>query len=1368
MKNRLFAALLILTLLALPIHQSSVAAEPSAPAQPAPSVKDSDGRPVPNTYIIQLTDQPLASYSGARAGLAATRPQATNSKRLNVNSAESVAYRAYLVTQQAHLLQTIGERLQRAPEPLYAFQTVYNGLVLQLTEAEAKQVTTLPGVLAVTRDQWYSATTDTSPGFIGATALWDGSATGGLPGTKGDGIIVGVIDTGIWPEHLSFADDGSYAPPPARWHGTCQKPSDGTTWILCNNKLIGAQHFLTGYVAAMGGVYDGLFYSARDDNGHGTHTASTAAGNEGVAAQLFGMPLGNVSGIAPRAYVAAYKALGPHGGVGSDLMAAIDKAVADGVDVINYSIGGPSGDPWRDASALAFLNAREAGVFAAVSAGNSGANPSTLGSPGDAPWVTTVAASTSNRAFLSEITLTPTLTNSIQLYGASLMSGVNNLRLVDAGHYTDTLGLNGRLCLNPFPAGTFTAEQVVLCERGENGRVAKGDNVKAGGAGGVILMNNEPGMGLVTDNYSLPAVHVPYEVGAAIRAHLAVQPVVTITFTAGHGVVSPDTRVHPDEMAEFSSRGPVRHGRNNYLKPNITGPGVQTLAGTTPKHYSDGPQNQLFMAISGTSMSSPHMAGAAALLVALHPDWTPAQIEAALMTTALTQVVKEDGVTPADPFDLGAGRMNLFAASRTGLLFDETKAHYLAANPALGGDASQLNTPSLANGQCLAECAWTRIVSNPLTRTVTWTVSVSLPAGISLTVTPAQFTLAPGLTQTLQVDANVEGYEPDGQWVFGRLTLTPNDNAIPTAGLPIAILPTGSILPDRVLQAVSEKSGATTTQVTARSSPTLTVSTHGLVLGTVLTRALTEDSTPTLPFDNLSDGSTLFLTFTVPTGAARLVAETLASTALDLDLYLGTGATPSEATQLCASKSPIPTEYCNVNAPQAGTWWVVVQNWKQSANAPDLASLVYAVVGAETSDLTASAPVSATAQAPFNVALNWTTPAARPQDRFYGAVALGSDPAHPTNIGYLNLDVHYVGRALTTFASQTTNVTVKNDRVVTHTIYLNNTGDIPLTWNAMQGADSAVMLAVDSSDVDTTPIMLNEAASQHFARANTGRAAALLDPNFAKALNADVTWQLDDNTAEDTIGETSGKQIIWLNRFTPSLADLPFALTDVQVLFQGLGGLHVGETVDVYVYQDTDGDHDPGTGAVLRGALRNAVIQAVDGVTFSTFRLSAPILIDQPGDVLIALVNRRTGIGSATNYPAAIDFSSSARRSWVGLYSAGAPADPPVLPADTSWLLVDQIFMGGGNWMIRGLGQKCGAVRDVPWLTVSPLTGTVPAGSLGEIQVRVDPSGLAVNNYHGQVCLTTNATGLADPLLRVNFDLAVVDHYAVYVPLVSK
>ncbi|MCA9980488.1 MAG: S8 family serine peptidase, partial [Anaerolineales bacterium] len=901
-----------------PTAVSTTTAHTSPYKQQAPS-----DLPQPDTYVIILEEAPLAQYGGETAG-----SETSGAGRLNVTSAPSQRYRAHLTAVQNELLSTMSDSYGRPLTPLYQFNVALNGVVVTLSEEEAARAATLDGVQAVIRDEWHFPTTDTTPAFIGATALWNGTATGGLPGTKGDGIIVGIIDTGIWPEHPSFTDDGSYPPPPESWGGYCQPPADGQNFYTCNNKLIGAQFFLEAYVAAVGGTYNGDFHSARDDHGHGTHTAGTAAGNENVAASLLGLSRGTVSGIAPRAYVSAYKALGPSGGLTSDLVAAIDRAVADGVHVINYSIGGPSRDPWQELTALAFLNAREAGVFAAVSAGNSGPGASTVASPGDAPWVTTVGASNSNRQYLSDITVTPAISTAVSLYGATLTSGVTDFVLVDAANYQDTLGQNGRLCLNPFAPGTFAANEVVLCERGINARVEKGYNVQAGGAGGVILANAEPG-DLATDRYPLPGVHVDAEAGLALRQHIADHASVGVSFTASTAVLAPDPRIPVDQMAAFSSRGPILHGQSNYIKPSITGPGVQILAGHTP--FAGGaPTGELFQAISGTSMSSPHVAGAAALLAALHPDWSPAEIESALMTTANPDHQKQDGTTQADAFDMGAGRLDLFVASLAGLVLPEESSHYLAANPAVGGDPADLNIASLANSQCLAECSWQRTVRSTLAYTQTWEATTETIAGIDLTISPATFTLAPGQSQTISITADVEQFAADGTWQFVSFTLSPSPQTaqVPPARFPLAVKPTHSLIAERVLETSHAMTGEVAVPVVARQISDLTLTPMGLTLGEVTTATLQQDPTPDDPFDNVADGSSFFITVTVPAEAMRLVAETQdsAGTAVDMDLYVGMGTAPSANSLVCHSTSPQVVEYCQVTRPEAGVWWVLVQN----------------------------------------------------------------------------------------------------------------------------------------------------------------------------------------------------------------------------------------------------------------------------------------------------------------------------------------------------------------------------------------------------------------------------------------------------------
>jgi subtilisin family serine protease len=423
--------------------------------------------------------------------------------------------------------------------------------------------------------------------------------------------------------------------------------------FACNNKLIGGHPFIDTYNAVIGGE---IFPdSARDSNGHGTHTTSTAAGSIVDSAPIFGIERGPISGVAPGAWVMSYKVCGLEGCFPSDSAAAVAQAILDGVDVINFSISGGS-NPFSDVVELAFLDAYEAGILVAASAGNSGPGPDTTDHHG--PWTLTVAASTQTRAFKSTLTVTDGV-DTATFDGATVTHGVpTSTPIVLAQNVPGNTG--GELCTAPLPPGSATGK-LVACRRGP-GRVLKGYNVMQGGAVGMILYNL-PVAEALTDNHFIPTVHL-YD-GTDFLAFLASHPGATGSFTEG---VKSDAQ--GDVITAFSSRGPG----GQFLKPDITAPGAQILAGNTPirEDVSGGPPGEYFQAIAGTSMSSPHAAGSAILLKALHPDWSPGAIKSALMTTAITDVVKEDLVTPADPFDFGGGRVDLNNAGDAPIVFDET------------------------------------------------------------------------------------------------------------------------------------------------------------------------------------------------------------------------------------------------------------------------------------------------------------------------------------------------------------------------------------------------------------------------------------------------------------------------------------------------------------------------------------------------------------------------------------------------------------------------------------------------------------------------------------------------------------------------
>jgi len=933
-------------------------------------------------YIVQLTDSPLASYRGGVAGLAATNPAAIGQVRLDPKSAASKAYLDYLAGRQSAVQSALQATLGRAVAFPYSYRYAYNGFAAVLTEQEAAAVANLSGVAQVQKEYVRELQTDAGPAWIGAPGVWSGADTGGLAGTKGEGVIVGVIDTGINHDHPSFADKGGdgydHANPRGTFYGLCD-PLLGKPF--CNDKLIG--------------VYDYTGTTPEDDNQHGSHTASTTAGNA-VSAVLNAPTLTltrPISGVAPHANLITYKACGPRGCLGASLTAAIDQAVADMVDVINYSIGGGASDPWNDSDSEAFLGARDAGVFVSASAGNSGPGAETIGSPANAPWLLSVGASTHNRALKNSVTsmsggrTTPPPT----LNGKSFTSGYGPAAIVHAADYGD------QLCGAPFAPGTFKG-QIVVCVRGVNPRVEKGRNVELGGAGGMVLVNSAAdGEGIIGDPHELPAVHLGYRDGQTLTAwvrdggtgHTATIAGTTVDLSPQNG----------DVMAGFSSRGPNKPAPG-ILKPDITGPGVDVLAAVrTPEEFG---------ILSGTSMSSPHLAGSATLVRALHPDWTPAEVQSALMTTALDSGIrKEDGVRPADSFDMGAGRIDLSKAGRAGFVLDEQGPNYLAANPKAGGDPTALNLASITSSDCVGICTWTRTLRGTVAGS--WTVRTSGPRALKLTVSPSRFTLAAGATQRVTITADVSRL-PAGKYAFGRITFATGEGA-PEAHFPVTVLPGGTAKPVTI-----ETASTTGTHVVSVTSPIeirdLTTRISGLTQGIVQTRSVVQDPTPLDAYD--TDVGTFTVLVDVPAGSRFLAAEIARSTATDIDLFVGRdddGDGRSElAEELCRSASDTALESCRLGDPEGGKFWIRVQNWLTGGAVIDEVDLIAVVVpGASAGNLTATGPKTVAANTPFDVTLAYNEPGLDPGETWFGLVELGSDRKNPANAGSLFVTLKRTG-----------------------------------------------------------------------------------------------------------------------------------------------------------------------------------------------------------------------------------------------------------------------------------------------------------------------------------------------------------------------
>lgn len=733
----------------------------SALAKTSPGLlKRTDSALVP--VMIKLDQDSLASYRGGVGRLAATSPAATG-RAIDVKSKAAKAYSAHLAAKEASFAASLNA-VAPASKLGQSFRVVYGGVSALVPANKVADILEIDGVVAVQADTVNQLLTDSSAAFLNAGPVY--SALGGAA-NAGKGVIYGNLDSGVWPEHPSFADQGNLAAPPGPARA-CEFGDNPLTPandpFVCNKKLIGGDTFLTAYLSDPDRAAREPFHTSRDSNGHGTHTSSTSAGNVLPSASVFGVEQGPLAGMAPGAWLMEYKVCGVDGCFSSDSAAAVAQAIVDGVDVINFSISGGT-DPMTDPVELAFLDAYAAGVFVSTSAGNDGPGAGTANHL--SPWVTTVGASTQTREFATTLNLTADNGDVFSGDGASITAGAGPLPVVLAS----AAPYNNALCTTPAPPGSFTGK-IVACQRGGNARVDKGFNVVQGGAAGMVLYN--PTLAdTETDSHWLPTVHLAD--GTALVAFLSGHTGVVGQFAAGA-----KRNGQGDVMAAFSSRGPA----GSFIKPDVTAPGVQILAGDTPivEDSTSGPGGELFQAIAGTSMSSPHVAGAAILTRAVHPTWTPGQVKSALMTTSLTNVVKEDLVTPADPFDLGAGRIDIGKSADAALSFDETAANYAA----MTGDpvtAVNLNVPSINAPVVPGRLTTTRTAQNLTGARATYEVSTKAPAGSSITVTPARFTVNAGASQVLTV--TIDTSSPMGAQQFGEIRIK-RTNSPQRTHLPVA------------------------------------------------------------------------------------------------------------------------------------------------------------------------------------------------------------------------------------------------------------------------------------------------------------------------------------------------------------------------------------------------------------------------------------------------------------------------------------------------------------------------------------------------------------------------------------------------------
>ncbi len=996
------------------------------------NVRNASGEPGSRLYIVVLEDPPLADYEGGLrsvadgSGLAKTALDAAGEggPRLRVDTARGRAYLAHLDAQQGRVLAALAGLAKQAVVPRFRYRVVTNGMAVELSPSDAVALRQLPGVKSVELDGRRFLHTDAGPAWVGAPAVWNGGGSG----ARGEGAVVGVIDSGINAAHPSFADIGgdgyNHANPRGRLYGRCT-----TTPARCNDKLIGIYEFT-----------DEAPRDGSDTTGHGSHVASTAVGNvvdSSISGQTITLPL-RVSGVAPHAALISYKACTKADDCPfSALLAALDQATTDGVDIINYSIGGPARDIRASVVAnnddvAAFLRVRNAGIVASVSAGNSGPGATTVSSPANAPWVMAVANASHDRRFVNRLfdVSGGAVAGPLEFVGDGITGALGRRAIVDAAAFGFPLcGTGEDLTLpptgasNPWPAGTFNG-QIVVCRRGIQAREAKGFNVRAAGGGGMILINSAAeGESVNSDDHYVPAVHLGFVDGQRLLASMA-QAGAGGLQGAISGTQSQRDTSRADVLAASSSRGPI--AGDSFLKPNLTAPGTNILAAA---------QTGIGLAtLSGTSMAAPHVAGAAALVVAAHPAWNVSQIESALQGGTVAGVRNQDRISVSRPEDAGAGRLDAGRAVRSALHFPESgnimSAAFVngnasapnAAGEIVTGPAS-LNLPSIAFGNCLRRCVFFRTVRDNGAGS-SWMVTTEEFAPATVTVTPTQFSLAPNQQQQLRIEVRFDAASSIGTRTRGALVLTPQESpvipATPSVRIPVSVRSSLGNLPSRIDLFATSDGGfedRAMQGLSGLSNPGF--DTTDLVRLRTDVRSIAKDPTDDA-YDFPSVGAYFVTTAVrVPLRGGRiesvLFADVRAAAGRDVELFAGLDLdgdnTPDPNEELCRQESTAGFEQClteiqvppGLANPRA---WFLVQNVGTSSDSMTLryASTTFpAMPGAHEGDeaanvvregyLTATAPGQVATDAPFPLRMSWSSSAMLPGEEWFGTMRVRASPA---------------------------------------------------------------------------------------------------------------------------------------------------------------------------------------------------------------------------------------------------------------------------------------------------------------------------------------------------------------------------------------
>ncbi|PKU63336.1 subtilisin-like protease SBT2.5 [Dendrobium catenatum] len=779
-----------------------------------------------DVYLITMEGEPVVSYMGGIDGFSATAEDSM--EEMDITSESVTSYSLYLKRKHDELLDLLFEA--KSYKKIYSYCHLLNGFSVHLTPEQATALSKAPGVKYVEKDGKVRKLTTHTPQFLGLpTGVWP---TGGGFDKAGEDVVIGLIDSGVFPKHPSFAtyNTDPYGPLP-RYRGKCEIDPE-TKRSFCNGKIIGAQHFAKAAIAA--GAFNPAvdFPSPLDGDGHGTHTAAIAAGNNGIPVRMHGHEFGKASGMAPRARIAIYKVLYRlFGGYVSDVVAAIDQAVQDGVDVINLSVG-PNSPPSTTKTTFlnpfdaALLSAVKAGVFVAQAAGNGGPFPKTLVS--FSPWITTVAAAVDDRRYKNHITLG----NGRTLPGLGLSPATHANKSFDLVSVSDVLLDSSVMKYNPLDCQrpellnkNLVEGKILLC--GYSFNFVSGtasirkvcETAKSLGAAGFVVAveSSYPGTkydpvpvalpGILITDVSQTKELIDYYNSSTKRDWAGRPTGFQATASIADGL-APILHNSAPQVALFSSRGPdvkdFSFQDADVLKPDILAPGSLIWAAWAPNGTDEANyEGEGFAMVSGTSMATPHIAGIAALMKQKYPHWSPAAIKSALMTTANTMDragrplqaqqysdTQMMTLSPATPFDYGSGEVDPKAALDPGLILDASYVDYInflcsipGVDPhevsnitssqcnATHGKPSDLNSPSITISHLVGTQTVKRTVTN-VAETETYVLSTRMSPEIALEANPPAMTILAGSSKEISVSLTVRSVT--GTYSFGEILMKGN------------------------------------------------------------------------------------------------------------------------------------------------------------------------------------------------------------------------------------------------------------------------------------------------------------------------------------------------------------------------------------------------------------------------------------------------------------------------------------------------------------------------------------------------------------------------------------------------------------------